>query len=99
MTDETDLIHAAIARLRAGVMAIVFGGVGACAIFLATAVLLVQGGENVGANLGRLAWYLPGYTVSWPGALLGGFYGLLLGASVGWITAFVYNRVALARER
>ena len=95
---ERELIHSAIARMRGGIMAIVFGAVGAVALFLATAVLLVQGGVDVGLHLGRLRWYLPGYTVSWPGALLGGAYGALLGAIVGWSVAWLYNTLALARE-
>ncbi|MCO4771641.1 MAG: hypothetical protein KDA24_16530 [Deltaproteobacteria bacterium] len=95
---ELALIHSAVARLRAGVLAIVFGGVGAAGLFLATALLLLQGGENVGQHLSRLAWYLPGYSVSWGGALLGGGYGLLLGGALGWICAWTYNQVALSRE-
>ena len=71
---ERDLIHAAVARLRAGVLAIVFGGVGALGLFLATAALLIQGGDNVGQHLSRLAWYLPGYSVTWGGALLGALW-------------------------
>ena len=92
------LIHAAVARLRAGVMSIVFAGVGATGLFLATALLLVQGGEDVGQHLARLSWYLPGYSVTWPGAFLGALYGLILGAGTGWLTAFVYNTVARTRE-
>ena len=68
------------------------------ALFFATALLLVQGGENVGQHLGRLGWYLPGYSVSWGGALLGAVYGLILGGVTGWVTAWTYNRVAAARE-
>jgi hypothetical protein len=92
--DELALIHSAVARLRAGVLAIVFGGVGASGLFLGTAILLIQGGENVGQNLGRLVWYLPGYSVSWGGALLGAGYGLLVGGVTGWITAWTYNKIA-----
>jgi len=97
--NEMALIHAAVARLRAGVLAIVFAGVGASALFAATALLLIQGGEDVGQHLGRLSWYLPGYSVSWGGALLGAIYGLVLGGAVGWVTAWTYNRVAASRER
>lgn len=100
MNDDVSLglIHAAVARLRAGVMAIVFAGVGATGLFLATALLLIQGGDDVGQHLARLSWYLPGYSVSWPGALLGAVYGLILGGATGWVTASVYNAVARARE-
>ena len=95
---ERALIHAAVARLRAGVLAIVFGGVGALGLFLATAALLIQGGDNVGQHLSRLAWYLPGYSVTWGGALLGALYGLIIGGFTGWVCAWTYNRVAATRE-
>ncbi len=94
---ELMLIHASIARLRGGVMAIVFGMMGSLGMFLATALLLVQGGVDVGRNLGRLRWYLPGYSVSWSGALLGALYGLVLGAVLGWTVAWLYNTIALRR--
>ena len=100
MTDpELALIHATVARLRGGIMAIVFGMVGAAGLWLATALLLVQGGELVGLHLGRLRWYLPGYTVSWPGAFLGAAYGAFLGAVVGWTVAWLYNVIAFRGDR
>lgn len=98
MTDpDLSLIHATIARMRGGVMAIVFGMVGAVGMFLATALLLIQGGADVGAHLGLLRWYLPGYSVSWPGALLGSVYGVLLGAVLGWSVAWLYNTISMRR--
>lgn len=98
MTDlEQRLIHAHIARLRGGIMGIVFGAVGAAGLFLATALLLVQGGVDVGLHLGRLRWYLPGFSVSWPGAFLGAGYGAVLGATLGWTVAWLYNVLAFRR--
>ncbi len=98
MTDpDLALIHATIARMRGGVMAIVFGMVGAVGMFLATAVLLIQGGPEVGLHLGLLRWYLPGYSVSWAGAFLGAFYGVVLGAILGWSVAWLYNTISLRR--
>jgi hypothetical protein len=41
-----------------------------------------------------LRYYLPGYSVTWPGAFLGFFYGVLLGVVVGGMTGWIYNRVA-----
>ena len=94
---ELALIHAAVARLQAGVLAIVFGGVGALGMFLASAALLVRGGDNVGQHLSLLAWYLPGYSVTWGGAVLGAIYGLVIGGFAGWVCAWTYNRIAAAR--
>jgi hypothetical protein len=91
--EEERLIEAAIARMRAGVMAIVFALVGGTGLCLATAWLLVRGGQNVGQTLGLLGHYFPGYTVTWPGALVGFAYGAGVGALVGGLVAWIYNRV------
>ena len=96
---ERELVRAAIVRLRARVMALVFGFVGGCALFVATAWLLLRGGPNVGQHLSLLRNYFPGYSVTWPGTLLGFCYGALVGALLGWTIASVYNRVAEWRQR
>jgi hypothetical protein len=91
------LIPGAIARLRASVMAVSFGLTGGIGLWVATAWLLIRGGENAGYHLGLLSNYFPGYRVSWPGSLLGFVYGALLGALIGWSVAWVYNAVANLR--
>ncbi|HET9334317.1 MAG TPA: hypothetical protein VFQ21_12135 [Gemmatimonadota bacterium] len=96
-SEELGLIETAVARLRAGILAIVFGMVGGAGLFVATAWLLVKGGENVGATLGLLGNYLPGYAVTWPGAVVGLLYGAAIGAAMGWTLARVYNRLARRR--
>jgi hypothetical protein len=95
---ERELVRAAIVRLRARVMAVVFAWVGGCGLFVATAWLLVRGGPNVGRHLSLLRSYFPGYSVTWPGALLGFLYGALLGGLLGWTIASIYNRVAEWRQ-
>ena len=96
-TEELGLIETAVARLRAGILAVVFGMVGGAGLFVATAWLLIKGGENVGATLGLLGNYLPGYAVTWPGAVVGLLYGAAIGAAMGWTLARVYNRLARRR--
>ena len=96
---ERELVRAAIVRLRARVMALVFGWVGGCGLFAATAWLLLRGGPNVGQHLSLLRSYFPGYSVTWPGTLLGFCYGALVGALLGWTIASVYNRIAEWRQR
>jgi hypothetical protein len=94
---ELTLIETAVARLRAGILAIVFGMVGGAGLFVATAWLLIKGGVNVGVTLGLLGNYLPGYAVTWPGAVVGLLYGAAIGAAMGWTLARVYNRLARRR--
>jgi len=95
---EEDLLRAAVARLRASVMAVVFGMVGGISVFVATVWLLIRGGEEVGPHLSLLANYYPGYSVTWPGAFMGLGYGALTGIVVGWSVAWVYNLIAGARN-
>ncbi len=96
---ELNELRRAIARLRASVMAIVFGAVGGSLVFVATAWLLIRGGRVVGPHLALLSNYFPGYHVSWPGAFLGFVYGALCGAVGGWTVAWVYNLLVDARHR
>ena len=80
------------------VMAVVFGLSGGSLLALATAWLLVQGGEEVGPHLGLLGNYFPGYTVTWPGVAVGFGYGLATGGILGWVIASLYNRIADLRN-
>lgn len=101
--DEWQAIRNAIARLRASVMAVTFGMAGAVALFVATAWLVVLGPTDrtgeVGPTLGLLGHYFPGYSVTWGGAVIGMFYGALVGAVAGFVMALVYNRIAAARHQ
>ena len=96
---DVELIRAAIVRLRARILGVVLGLLGGTVIFLATASLLVKGGERVGEHLQLLSNYCPGYTVTWPGAFLGFFYGVLYGALAGYFVARLYNVVANFRKK
>ena len=96
--DERALIEAAVVRMRARIMAVVFGMVGGTGIFVATAWLLIRGGPRVGLHLGLLSNYFPGYSVSWPGAVIGFLYGALVGAVAGYALAWIYNRITELRN-
>ena len=95
---EQEIIATAIARLRAGVMAIVCGLLAGSGLLVATVWLVVRGGPNVGQHLGLLRNYLPGYSVTFMGSVLGFFYGALIGAAAGWLVAWVYNRIVSLRS-
>jgi hypothetical protein len=91
---ELLLVTRTIARIRAGIVAIVSGMVVGFGLFAATAWLLIKGGEDVGKNLNLLGAYFPGYSVTWPGSVVGFFYGALTGAVLGWSVAWLYNLLA-----
>lgn len=102
MTSEIDKAQAealsrAVARLRAGLTAIVFGMTCGVVLWIATAWLVIRGGHNIGAHLGLLRFYFPGYSVTWPGAFIGLGYGILVGGLGGFILAWTYNRLAAWR--
>jgi hypothetical protein len=88
------LVRKAIARMRAGIVAIVTAMVIGFGLFAATVWLLIKGGPNVGQNLNLLGNYYPGYSVTWLGSLVGLFYGALTGAVLGWTVAWLYNLLA-----
>ena len=91
-------VQTAIARLRASIMAVVLGMFGSVILFVATAWLLLKGGENVGENLSLLRNYFPGYSVTWGGAFIGLAYGALTGAVLGYSLTFIYNLIAAKRD-
>jgi len=91
---EVELVRAAVARLRAGIMAIVFGVVGGVGLTIATLWLVIRGGPDVGQHLGLFRHYFPGYSVTWTGATIGFLYGTLVSAGVGWTIAWIYNWIA-----
>lgn len=70
-----------------GALAVVAG----LGLFLATATLLLKGGESVGPNLSLLGVYLLGYEVSWVGALLGSIEATVGGFFLGVVMALLIN--------
>ena len=90
---ERALIHAAVVRMRARIMAVVIGLAAGTGVLIATVWLLVRGGPNVGEHLGLLRNYFPGFTVTWPGAFVGFFWAALAGAALGFTVAWIYNQI------
>lgn len=96
--DETFEVTRAVARIHAGVLALVCGVLGGAGLFAMTAWLVIKGGPNVGAHLQLLSQYFYGYSVTWTGSIIGFLYGAVTGAFVGWLIGIVYNVVAGLRE-
>lgn len=99
--DEQDLVLVtrAIARLRAGIVAIVTAMVAGFALFVATLWLVIKGGPDVGQHLALLRAYYPGYSVTWAGSFVGLAYGALTGAVFGWCVASLYNALSSRHAR
>lgn len=89
------IMMAAFARMDVTALAVALGSVFATGLFLATVVLLLKGppprGMEIGPHLGLLAIYLPGYSVTWAGSIIGSFYAWILGAGLGFVLAVLWN--------
>lgn len=96
---ERELIRRQVARLRSGILAVVFGLVCGTGLWLATVWLLIRGGPEVGEHLGLLRHYYPGYSVTWTGSVIGFVYGALTGAVIGWSVGSIYNLIAFRTRR
>ena len=92
-------VNQAIARLKAGILAMVFGLVAGVGLFAMTSILLIEHGPNTGATLQLLGHYFLGYKVTWPGAFIGFIWAFLVGGLIGWLIGIIYNRVAGIRMR
>jgi hypothetical protein len=94
MTNQRTVSRDALALAFAPLHKRAFGGAtgtaAAVVVFLLTAVYLIRDPQP-GFELGLLAQYFAGYTVSWPGAVVGAAWAWFAGFVLGWFLAFVRN--------
>jgi hypothetical protein len=90
---EQQAVRRAFERTSEQGWGLALGFLAAAGLFIATVVLVARGGETVGPHLGLLSVYLPGYSVTWPGAFVGAAYFFFLGYGAGRTIATVYNRI------
>lgn len=93
--NEEQLEHAVI-LLNGKLLGIVLGFLFGAGLFLATNFLVIKGGPHVGAHLGLLANFFPGYRVTFFGSIIGFFYMFIVGLIVGVVMGAVYNKIAKA---
>ena len=101
MTKNTrlpDEISREVAKIHAGVLAMVCAILGGLGLFIMTVWLLIKDGPGAGPHLQLLGQYFPGYSVTWGGSLVGLVYGVLTGGIVGWVVAKIYNLVVSVRN-
>ena len=85
----------AFAPLHKRAFGIAIGTVCGLTVFLFTALYLLREPDH-GVGLALLAQYFKGYSVSWPGAVVGFFWGFVVGFVGGWFLAFCRNLVIAA---
>ena len=90
---EEHVVRKVLARAHEQGWGVAFGLVCGIGLFLATAILVVQGGPNPGPHLGLLRVYFPGYSVTWLGSVIGFVYAFVGGYAIGRTVATIYNRL------
>src|SRR5688572_28608884 len=90
---DDEVFQDAILRLNGRAWGIAFGLLFGLGLFLATNILVLKGGPSVGPHLGLLRAYLPGYSVTLGGSVIGFVYMFVIGYAVGRFIGIVYNRM------
>ena len=94
-TAERELPRAAMllfAPLDKRALGVAVGAAGAALVFGITAAHIFLDPEPA-IDLNLLSQYFAGYSVSWPGALIGSAWAFGVGFCGGWFTAFTRNLV------
>lgn len=76
-------VESTLERVSARAWGVAVGSILGGGLFLATLVLVIKGGEDVGQHLGLLSNVLPGYDVTLAGAFIGFVYAFVLGYAGG----------------
>lgn len=98
MSVEGDL-ERTLARLNERAWGVAMGLLLGLGLLSATLFLVLKGGRNVGAHLGLLSVFFPGYRVSIFGAFVGFVYAFVIGYAFGRIIGLIYNWLSAPRTR
>jgi hypothetical protein len=90
-------VRRAVARMKAGILGLVFGLIFGVGLFSMTAILLIENGPNTGYHLSLLGNYFIGYTVTWKGAFIGFLWAFAAGVIIGWSIGIIYNWIVAIR--
>ncbi len=86
-----DLVTQVFTRMDKSAFGAAAGVTTGLIISLATLWLVIKGGIVVGPKMALLSQYFWGYTVTFTGAAVGFFYGLMIGFCGGWVFAGLRN--------
>lgn len=89
--DEQRTLTKVIVEVNEQGWGIAFGLILGLSLLVATDVLVLKGGEGVGRHLGLLGVYLPGYSVTFIGGLVGFVYAFVIGYGMGRSIIAIYN--------
>ncbi|MFT4519034.1 MAG: hypothetical protein ACI9JM_001425 [Halioglobus sp.] len=91
---DHEILSAVFAKMDVVALSVSAGVLCALSLLCATSILLMQtvpADYPVGPHLSALAEYLPGYSVTWGGALVGSLYGFIVGVIAGFSAAVFWN--------
>ena len=91
--DQDQELNAALLRLNGRAWGIAAGMLLGLGLFIATNILVLKGGPQVGKHLGMLRVFFPGYSVTFVGSIIGFIYAFVLGYALGRVVGAVYNRL------
>jgi hypothetical protein len=89
---DDEVMDAVFARLDPFALGMAVGWVAGVGLFLATAILVLKGGEQVGQTLALLRNYVPGFEATWTGAVIGCLAAGLMGFALGYLGAWLRNQ-------
>ena len=93
MAQTEATLQRTIRTLNARAWGLSVGLVFGLGLLIATIVLVIKGGPNVGAHLGLLSNYFPGYSVTFLGSIIGFIYAFVLVYGLGRLIATVYDKL------
>lgn len=99
MTPKAENVETYITHLNGRVWGVALGILSAIALFAATNILVLKGGDDVGQHLGLLSHYFPGYSVTFLGSFIGFLYAFFVGYVLGRVLCLVYNFASGGRRR
>lgn len=85
------IVYATFARLNARAWGIAFALLCGLSLLGATWLLVLKGGPVVGPHLSLLSNFLPGYSVSFFGGIIGFVYAFVIGYGLGRLIGSLYN--------
>ena len=91
-------LRAPVLRISGHALGIALGAVAAVQLVLSTLWLVLRGTADESVHAKLLSHYLPGYSVSVPGSLLGGLELFLFLYLFALLVGAIYNAVAFRRE-
>jgi hypothetical protein len=97
--EERRIVAAVVSGAHEQSWGIAFGLVLGLGLLLATNFLVLKGGEQVGPRLKLLSVYLPGYSVTFLGSLVGFVYMFVIGYGIGRSIVTLYNALVAKTQR